>query len=305
MGLEKTQPAISTKSDMEVKKKILIVSGSPRKKGNTIHIVNILLEKMQQKDGNFVFDHLYLKDKNLKFCLGCLNCLKRGGEACPLNDDKAEILAEMHTADGLIFACPGYSHQVTAMFKNFLDRFMYLDHIPEFIGIPTVIISTVDYDGAKVVPKYLANMGFLWWGCNIVGKLGVAHALFTLNSGYRDKIEKQLEKISGDFAKGLYEKDPKRPSFTQYISFLYNKFETEFAAEVFPARYQHWRENGWLDKHYYYDTKIPYSHALLAKIALGMAKRQVKKDLGKNYKEQITQYYNHSSSKNKHHNTLG
>jgi len=77
-------------------KKVLIISGSPRKRGNTMRIVKILENLMKKEDQNVEFKYLHLIDKELKWCRGCwrLNCLNKGGTSCPLNDDSKEIKAD-------------------------------------------------------------------------------------------------------------------------------------------------------------------------------------------------------------------
>ncbi len=80
-------------------------------------IVRTLEDLIKEKDENVEFKYLYLINKQLKWCRGCLNCLKKGGNFCPLKDDSAAIKEEIDSADGLIFASPCYAHQVSAIFK--------------------------------------------------------------------------------------------------------------------------------------------------------------------------------------------
>lgn len=110
-------------------KKVLVISGSPRKRGNTMGIVKTLESLMKKEDQNVEFKYLHLIDKELKWCRGCwrLNCLNKGGTSCPLNDDSKEIKTELDSADGLIFATTCYGHLPSALFANFTTRFMYLD----------------------------------------------------------------------------------------------------------------------------------------------------------------------------------
>ena len=52
-----------------------------------------------------------------------------------IKDDALMIREEMLNADGLIFVSPVYAHQVTALMKNFIDRFAYVLHRPCFLDI--------------------------------------------------------------------------------------------------------------------------------------------------------------------------
>ncbi len=78
-------------------KKVLVISGSPRKRGNTISIVNMLESLIKKEDENVAFNNLYLIDKQLKWCRGCwhLNCLNKGGIYCLLKDDSVAIKKEI------------------------------------------------------------------------------------------------------------------------------------------------------------------------------------------------------------------
>ncbi len=271
-------------------KKIVVISGSPRKKGYTMSIVKIIEDMMKKVDESIEFKYVYLRDKNLKFCLGCMNCLKVGGNACPRKDDASMILEEMHSADGLIFASPGYSHQVSGLYKNFMDRFMYLDHLPEFVGVPALIVSTVGGDGAGVIPKYMANMGITWWGCEIVGQMGIPFLYFKISNKYHKKMMKKIETTAVDFYNELNNNIPKRPSFKQYWCFRFNKMETVSNIEGCPGRYKFWKSRGWIEADYYYDTKVKLIYKIICSLMINYFVMMLKMDLGKDYKEKIAEW---------------
>lgn len=272
-----------------INKKILVISGSPRKKGNTLNIVKIIKNRMMEIDYSIEFNYLYLKDKDLKWCIGCLNCLRWGGDFCPHKDDAREIKDKLYEADGLIFASPCYTHQVSAMFKNFMDRFMYLDHLPEFIGVPALIVSTAETDGPTAVTKYINNMFAIWWGCYTVAKVGIPYTAFNLNKKYQEKVLKRLNAISNNFCKALNDKTSKRPSLLQYLSFLWNKNETLLYWNVFPGRYKFWKQRGWIESNYYYDTKISILHRLVGMVSFGFLKIYARMMLGKKYQKRLNE----------------
>ena len=62
-------------------KNVLIISGSPRRRGNTFKITKLVEEKMAAL-GDMNFEYLALKDLNLAHCRGCMVCMKNsiGGE---------------------------------------------------------------------------------------------------------------------------------------------------------------------------------------------------------------------------------
>jgi multimeric flavodoxin WrbA len=98
--------------------KILAISFSPRKDGNTVTLLNEALKGAQQ-DG--VQAELYsIAGKNLQPCDGCWAC--REGGKCPIKDDMAELQDKMVAADGIIFGTPVYFYGMTAQAKAVMDR---------------------------------------------------------------------------------------------------------------------------------------------------------------------------------------
>ena len=99
-------------------KKVLIISTSLRHVSNS-HQLALAFAKGARDAGNDV-ELLTLHDKNLKFCIGCLSCVRTG--KCVLKDDAAEIIARMHDADVLVFATPIYYYEMSGQMKTLLDR---------------------------------------------------------------------------------------------------------------------------------------------------------------------------------------
>ena len=99
-------------------KKVLIISSSPRKGGNS-ETLAAAFAKGAREAGNQV-ETVSLRDKQVGFCKGCLACLKLGH--CVIQDDAVEIAAKMHNADVLVFATPVYYYSVSGQLKTMLDR---------------------------------------------------------------------------------------------------------------------------------------------------------------------------------------
>jgi multimeric flavodoxin WrbA len=94
--------------------KILLISGSPRK-GNTDFILDKIYKALtgDQKI-------IYLKDKDIKHCRGCLICLETG--KCVIRDDMDEIKQDLLAAEILIIGSPNYYNNVPGLLKDFIDR---------------------------------------------------------------------------------------------------------------------------------------------------------------------------------------
>ena len=61
-----------------------------------------------------------LKEKDLRFCKGCLACQKL--RRCVIADDAPAIVAKMHDADAIAFATPIYYYEMCGQLKTLLDR---------------------------------------------------------------------------------------------------------------------------------------------------------------------------------------
>ena len=99
-------------------KKVVIVSSSPRKNGNS-EILAFEAAKGVKDAGNEV-EILLLRDKMINFCRGCLACQKL--LKCVIKDDMAEMIEKVKTADAVIFATPIYYYEMSGQLKTFLDR---------------------------------------------------------------------------------------------------------------------------------------------------------------------------------------
>lgn len=99
-------------------KKILIISTSLRGVSNS-HLIAESFAGGARDAGNNV-ELITLHDKEIKFCIGCLNCQKTG--KCVIKDDAPAIVEKMHDADVLVFATPIYYYEMSGQLKTLLDR---------------------------------------------------------------------------------------------------------------------------------------------------------------------------------------
>ncbi len=99
-------------------KKILIISTSPRKNGNSERLADAFLNGAM--DGGNTAEKISLYDKRIGFCRGCLACQKTG--RCVIHDDAETIVGKMLTADVIVFATPIYYYEMSGQMKTMLDR---------------------------------------------------------------------------------------------------------------------------------------------------------------------------------------
>ena len=113
-----TQKKTEYKEWFMMSKKVLIISSSPRKGGNS-ETLAAAFAKGAQEAGHQV-ETVFLREKQVGFCKGCLACLNLGH--CVIKDSAVEIAAKMHNADVLVFATPVYYYCVSGQLKTMLDR---------------------------------------------------------------------------------------------------------------------------------------------------------------------------------------
>ncbi|AEB69396.1 iron-sulfur flavoprotein [hydrocarbon metagenome] len=98
--------------------KIVGISGSPRKAGNTEFLLNEALAVAAEY--GFQTERLLCSELNFDFCSDCGDCSK--GKPCPNKDDMHKVLRAMQEAEGIIVASPVYFGNVTAQLKAIFDR---------------------------------------------------------------------------------------------------------------------------------------------------------------------------------------
>jgi multimeric flavodoxin WrbA len=153
---------------MEIK--VLGISGSPHRHGNTETLLDSFLEGTHASGGTV--EKVILNTLQYSPCRGCNACHKSG--ECIVKDDAVILYEKILASDCLAVASPIYTMGITAELKGFIDRQQYLwarkfilktlyfsdDHIKRHKGI---FISTAGlgwdnvFDGAFPVITALFN----------------------------------------------------------------------------------------------------------------------------------------------------
>ncbi len=100
-------------------KKVLIISSSPRKKGNSQALCE-QFAKGALAAGNQV-ELVRLAEKEIGYCRACDACFRNDG-TCVQKDDMAILLQQFQEADVLVLATPVYFYGICAQMKTFIDR---------------------------------------------------------------------------------------------------------------------------------------------------------------------------------------
>ena len=99
-------------------KKVLVLSSSPRKGGNSDTLCDQFI-KGAQESGDDV-EKIYLRNKRINYCTGCGTCNLQ--KPCPQKDDAAEVIDKMVKADVIVLATPVYFYTMSAQMKTLIDR---------------------------------------------------------------------------------------------------------------------------------------------------------------------------------------
>ena len=113
---------------MSTKKKLLGVSGSPRKSA-TRRALQIALEEAERVYGNRIeVEMISLHGKKIAPCNHCNYC-KKNDSLCVIDDAMTELYGKISEADSFLFASPVYAMNVTPQLHAFFSRMRPLHKI--------------------------------------------------------------------------------------------------------------------------------------------------------------------------------
>ena len=99
---------------------ILILSGSPRKGGNTDLLVEAFVKGASPRHH---VEIVSVRDYKINSCMGCNACFTREDHACCQKDDMHFVYDKMANAEMLVIASPVYFYGLSAQLKAVIDRF--------------------------------------------------------------------------------------------------------------------------------------------------------------------------------------
>ncbi|MDE7149094.1 MAG: flavodoxin family protein [Bacteroidales bacterium] len=137
-------------------KRVLIITSSLRPSGNSDALA-AEFARGAAETGHEV-ETVSLKDKEIRFCKGCLACQKT--RQCVIKDDAPAIVAKMHDADVIAFASPIYYYEMCGQLKTMLDRANPL--FPSAYRFRDIYMLTSAAENAAFVPER-AVAGLTGW----------------------------------------------------------------------------------------------------------------------------------------------
>lgn len=104
-------------------KKIVVITGSPRKNGNSFAMTDAFIEAAKTKGHTITrFDAAF---KKVGGCRACETCYSKG-VACSFDDDFNTIAPAILEADTIVFTMPVYWYSIPAQIKGVIDRIFSL-----------------------------------------------------------------------------------------------------------------------------------------------------------------------------------
>jgi multimeric flavodoxin WrbA len=104
-------------------KKVLALNSSPRSDAEsyTALMLNHLVEGMREAGADV--EVVKLREKKIKYCIGCLTCWTKTPGTCIQKDDMTlELFPKLLACDLVIFATPLYYHTINAAMSTFMER---------------------------------------------------------------------------------------------------------------------------------------------------------------------------------------
>jgi multimeric flavodoxin WrbA len=100
-------------------KKVLVLSASPRKGGNSDLLCDQFVKGAQEAGAQA--EKIFLGDQEINYCTGCGRCSNRSA-GCSQKDDMGAILEKMIAAQVIVMATPVYFYTMSGQMKTLIDR---------------------------------------------------------------------------------------------------------------------------------------------------------------------------------------
>lgn len=178
-GLVRAFNLINDNESKSNKMKITVLTGSPRRNGNSAHLAEQFIKGAEEKGHEvFRFDCAF---KQVEPCRACNRCGMDG--PCIFNDDFQELRPHLIEADMVVFATPMYYFSISAQMKRVIDRFYAING--QIKGAPkkaAFLMTYADTSPREAEPMrvhYRTLMDYLGW--TSVGEV-VASGVWTAGS---------------------------------------------------------------------------------------------------------------------------
>lgn len=233
-------------------KKVTVFVGSARKK-NTYKAGEQFVSDLKAL-GNIEAEIVVLHNYRLGFCKGCMLCFERGEEFCPLKDDRDVLFDKIIASDGVVFATPNYSFDLSGITKAFMDRFGFIMHRPRFFGKTFTSIVTQGIGRGNEIVKLL-DFFAMCQGFNTVK--GACLTYLNPTEKEQQKCSKAIAALSQRFYAQLEKPAYPVPSLLMLMGFRMGRNAVHEKSAPDSRDYAYYTEKGWFESDYFYPTQLP------------------------------------------------
>ena len=178
-------------------KKIVIISSSIRNKSNSELLAQQALQGALES-GNHA-ELITLKDKDIRFCKGCLACQKT--MKCVIKDNVSEILEKVKSANTVIFVTPIYYYELSGQLKTLLDRLNPL-YPQEYRFRDIYLMTTSAEEGDEVVKTAVGGLKG-WIACFEKARFAGVFNGGGINNAGEVSMHEKLLNAAYEFGKAL------------------------------------------------------------------------------------------------------
>lgn len=161
-GKLKTARASALAEKSAAPMKILVLTGSPRKGGNSSILADSFIKGAAEAGHMTVrFDSAF---KKVNPCTGCNHCGMNG--PCIFNDDFNFVRDNITDADAVVFASPMYYFGLSAQLKAVIDRFYAINgriHVPKKAVLLMTYANTRRSQAVPIESHYEVLLDYLGW----------------------------------------------------------------------------------------------------------------------------------------------
>lgn len=137
--------------------KVLLINGSPHKKGNTFLALNEAAKTLEQQGIEAEIVHIGVKP--VRGCIACAQCKKKQLGRCVFDDDICNRISEkLNDTDGIIVGSPVYYGQPNGSVMSLIQR-MFFSATEKVVNKPAAAVCVCRRGGATAAYQTL-NMPF-------------------------------------------------------------------------------------------------------------------------------------------------
>lgn len=222
--------------------KVLIINGSPRKKGVTAKVLHRIEDNLMKYNIEVIFYNL--GEINMSHCTGCQLCYKTGD--CFMDDDAERLSKIISEVDGVVLGSPTYASNVSGMMKDFIDRGHFV--IEQLLHDKyCMTVATGENYGNKNTLKVLNEL-VIFSGGRLTGNILVKTSFNDIENNIR-KMNMRIEKLSKSLITGI--KYKRIYIFQKLFHFIIFRFGIKPFVEKKGSSYlgviKKWRESGVLN----------------------------------------------------------